>query len=176
MRVADLNSLDDESAVRALLGCCGSTHWAQAMAAARPFASIAAVEQAAEACWETMPPPDILEAFAAHPKIGGTKGAGGAAGSADDRAAHWSAQEQSGVTEAPDDVQERLAAGNRAYEARFGYIFIICATGRSAAEMLASLERRLRNTPADELRIAAGEQRAITRLRLRKLLDMEENR
>jgi OHCU decarboxylase len=124
-----------------------------------------------------MAPSDVLEAFAAHPKIGaGGPGRAEAAGAAGrDGAPQWSAQEQSGARDAADDVREQLAAGNRAYEARFGYIFIICATGRSAAEMLASLERRLRNKPAEELRIAAEEQRMITRLRLTKLLDEEQN-
>jgi 2-oxo-4-hydroxy-4-carboxy-5-ureidoimidazoline decarboxylase len=172
MQIADLNALDEESAVRELLRCCGSTRWARAMAAARPFTSVAAVEQAADACWQTMALPDFLEAFAAHPKIGARQA--GQPGL--DATAQWSVQEQSGVNDAAQGVQERLAAGNRAYEARFGYIFIICATGKSAAEILAALEQRLRHAPAHELRIAAEEQRAIARLRLEKLLDMEQKR
>jgi 2-oxo-4-hydroxy-4-carboxy-5-ureidoimidazoline decarboxylase len=163
MRLADLNALDDEAAVRELLRCCGAWRWARTMAAARPFASVAAIEQAAETCWHEMPPTDILEAFAAHQKIG------------ESTASTWASREQSGTRAATDDVRERLAAGNRAYEARFGYIFIICATGRSAGEMLAALERRLSNAPDEELRIAAEEQRKITRLRLTKLLDDEQN-
>jgi OHCU decarboxylase len=170
MRLADLNALDDETAVRELLRCCGSSRWARMMAAARPFESVPAIEQAADDCWQAVEAPDVLEAFAAHPRIGvGT--VGGAGG---DGAPQWSSQEQSGVRAATRDVRERLAAGNRAYETRFGYIFIICATGRSAAEMLALLEQRLRNTPAEELPIAAEEQRKITRLRLTKLLDEEQ--
>ena len=82
----------------------------------------------------------------------------------------WATHEQSGVGDAPNEVVERLAAGNRAYEARFGYIFIVCATGKSAGEMLAILEQRLTNDPDGELHIAAEEQRKITRLRLAKLL------
>jgi OHCU decarboxylase len=177
MRLADLNALDDEGAVRELLRCCGSSRWARMMAAARPFASVAAIERASDVCWQAMAPSDVLEAFAAHPQIGagGAGTAGGTREAARDGAPQWSAGEQSGARDAGDDVRERLAAGNRAYEARFGYIFIICATGRSAEEMLASLERRLRNMPAEELRIAAEEQRTITRLRLTKLLDEESN-
>ena len=174
MRIADLNALDDDAAVRELLHCCGSSRWARMMAAARPFARVAAIEQAADDAWQALEGADVQEAFAAHPKIGGAGEAGTAGEAGRDGAPPWSAQEQSGVRAATDDVRERLAAGNRAYQARFGYIFIICATGKSAAEMLASLEQRLRNTPAEELRIAAEEQRKITRLRLTKLLDQEQ--
>ena len=88
------------------------------------------------------------------------------------RSGEWSDQEQAGVRTARDAVRDRLAQGNRHYEARFGYIFIVCATGRSAEEMLAMLERRLTNHPDDELRIAAEEQRTITRLRIAKLLTL----
>jgi OHCU decarboxylase len=168
MRLADLNALDDGAAVGELLRCCGSSRWARAMAAARPFSTVAAIERAADDVWTDLETPDILEAFAAHPKIGA--GATGGTG-----ASQWSAEEQSGAGDATDDVRARLARGNREYEARFGYIFIICAMGKSAGEMLASLEQRLRNSPADELRIAAEEQRRITRLRLTKLLDAEQN-
>jgi 2-oxo-4-hydroxy-4-carboxy-5-ureidoimidazoline decarboxylase len=83
----------------------------------------------------------------------------------------WSEQEQSGTQSANDDEWQRLAAGNREYEARFGYIFIVCATGKSIAEMLVLLEQRLSNDRAQELRVAAGEQRKITHLRLARLLD-----
>jgi OHCU decarboxylase len=183
MRLADLNALDDDAAVRELLRCCGSSRWARTMAASRPFSSMAAIERAADEVWLALEEPDILEAFAAHPKIGageaGRAGGAGRAGRAGraggDGAPRWSAQEQSGVRDAAGDVRERLAAGNRAYEARFGYIFIICATGKSADEMVASLEQRLRHTRDEELRIAADEQRMITRLRLTKLLDGEQN-
>ncbi len=168
MRLADLNALDDDAAVRELLRCCGSSRWARTMAASRPFSSVAAIERAADEVWQGLKTADILEAFAAHPRIG-------AGGAGRDGAPQWSSQEQSGVRAATGDVRERLAAGNRAYEARFGYIFIICATGKSAGEMLASLEQRLRHTPDEELRIAAEEQRTITRLRLTKLLDGEQS-
>ena len=186
MRLADLNALDADAAASELQRCCGSSRWARMMAASRPFSSIAVAERAADECWRRLDAADILEAFAAHPKIGEAAGAGGparaggagrvgttvaattAASEAVD-AARWAAHEQSGVRHATDEVRDRLAAGNRAYEARFGYIFIICATGKTADEMLALLEQRLRNTPADELRIAAEEQRKITRLRLNKL-------
>jgi OHCU decarboxylase len=194
MQLAELNAIDEDDAVRELLRCCGSTRWARAMAVARPFASAAALEQAADTIWRTLGRADVLEAFAAHPKIGDSgqtqpSGQAGPAGLADRPTAAgeaglarqsgsagtgplaWSKEEQSGMGAASDDVRARLAAGNRAYEARFGYIFIICATGRSAGEMLAALEARLHHTPDEELPVAAEEQRRITRLRLARLVD-----
>jgi len=158
MRLEELNALDVEVAERELLRCCGSIAWATQMAAARPFSSVDQMLATADRVWNTASPSDWLQAFASHPKIGATG------------ASPWSAQEQSGTRGASDDVRERLARGNRDYEARFGYIFIVCATGQSADEMLAALERRLRNAPDVELGVAAGEQRQITRLRLLKLL------
>ena len=113
---------------------------------------------AAETVWWSLEPEDWLEAFAAHPRIGG-------------RARDvWSSTEQAGMKGATAGTQTALAAGNREYEARFGHVFLICATGRSAAEMLSELVQRLGNDPATELRIAAGEQAKITRLRLQKLV------
>jgi OHCU decarboxylase len=158
----DLNRLDRASAEAELLRCCGSTRWAQAMAAARPFASVDALMRAADAVWASLDPADWLEAFAAHPKIGG-KSEGAKPG--------WSGEEQAGVRSATDEVRSRLADRNREYDTRFGYIFIVCATGKSAGEMLAMLEQRLTNDAATELRLAAEEQRKITRLRIGKLVD-----
>ena len=130
------------------------------MAAARPFAGVEAMAETADAVWRSLDRADWLEAFAAHPKIGaGTAGAPG-----------WSDDEQAGVAGAAEQTRRRLAEANRDYEARFGYIFIVCATGRTAGEMLALLEARLRHDAGEELRIAAEEQRQITRLRLRKLI------
>ena len=149
-----------------MLRCCGSSRWAERMAAARPFASAAVMAGQGDEVWQSLEPPDWLEAFAAHPKIG----AGGAGG---EGTAPWSQGEQAGVAAASDATRRRLTEANREYEARFGYIFIVRATGRTAGEMLALLERRLRHDADDELRIAAEEQRQITRLRLEKMLDEE---
>jgi len=168
MRLDELNALDRDAAERALLRCCGSTAWAARMADGRPFSNVDAMLDTADRVWNDCAAGDWLEAFAAHPKIG-SSGSSGSSGSGP-----WSAQEQSGTRDAPGEVRDRLARGNRDYEARFGYIFIICATGKSADEMLAALERRLRNPPDVELGIAAGEQRQITRLRLLKLLGDEQ--
>jgi OHCU decarboxylase len=199
MRLEDLNALDDEAAARELLRCCGSTRWTRLMAAARPFADAAVMAEVADVVWRSLAPADWLEAFAAHPKIGaGGAGQTGKAGGQEGRraerqegrkaerqegrkaegqeedAARWSDQEQAGVAGAPEATRRRLAKANREYEARFGYIFIICATGLIAAEMLDAIERRLRHAPDVEMRAAAEEQRKITRLRLAKLLDREQ--
>jgi OHCU decarboxylase len=172
VRLKDFNGLDEAAAVRELLRCCGSTRWAHAMAAARPFASFDALCRAGDQMWRTLAVDDVLEAFRAHPTIGDTRQTW-QAGQPDpgNLETAWSDAEQAGVRRASDDVRERLAAGNRAYEARFGYIFIICAAGRSAEEMLAALETRLHHSTAEELPVAAEEQRQIARLRLAKLVD-----
>ena len=181
MRLEDLNAVDPDVAAGELLQCCGSSRWARQMAASRPFASSEALLASADRYWGALDRADWLEAFAAHPKIGagGVDDAGRAASDqrrakalADRGAAQdWSAQEQAGVAGAADATLQRFAKLNRDYEARFGYIFIVCATGTSAAEMLDLLERRIGHDPETEIRIAADEQRKITRLRLMKLLD-----
>lgn len=145
--------------------CCGSSRWVEGMMGRRPFGSEAAMLQAARDEWFALSEADWREAFAHHPKIG-------------DRDAlarrfaatrHLSSREQSGVDEAPEATLAALADRNSAYEARFGYIFIVCATGRSADEMLALLEQRLGHRPEEEIRIAAEEQARITALRLLEL-------
>ncbi len=171
MRLADLNALDDGAAAGAFLRCCGSSRWARQMSAARPFADATAMAEAADRIGSALEAADWLEAFAAHPKIGAGRagragGAGGAGRAGEAGREDWSEQEQAGVALAADETLRRLADANRDYEARFGYIFIVCATGKTAAEMLALLERRLRHDAGDELAIAAEEQRKITRIRL----------
>jgi allantoicase len=145
-----------------LLACCASRAWARRLAAGRPYGGFPALVAAADAVWAGLDPQDWLEAFTAHPRIGERRPAG------DPR--RWSAGEQAGAAGADAVVLDALAEGNRAYEQRFGRVFLICATGRSAAEMLADLRRRLGNDPETELRVAAEEQRKITRLRLDKLV------
>ena len=167
MRLVDLNTLDQGAAADALLRCCGSSRWAREMAAVRPFAGVEAMAGTADASWSALDRADWLEAFAAHPTIGaGKAGKAGEAG----KAGRWSDEEQAGVADAAEQTKQRLADANRAYEARFGYIFIVCATGKTGSEMLALLEARLRHDAGEELRIAAEEQRKITQLRLRKLI------
>ena len=170
MRLEELNALDDQAVGRELLRCCGSSRWARQVAAARPFASADAIADAADAVWLSLARADWLEAFAAHPKIG-SGGSGGSGGLSRSGGSDWSDQEQGGVVGTAEETRRRLADANRDYETRFGYIFIVCATGKTADEMLALLERRLRHDADEELRIAAEEQRKITRLRLMKLLE-----
>jgi 2-oxo-4-hydroxy-4-carboxy-5-ureidoimidazoline decarboxylase len=160
------NGLSFEEAKAELLRCCGSTRWAESMARARPFRSELAVYSEAGWLWSQTAPDDWREAITHHPRIGDVEKlrerfkASGA----------WSEQEQQGLQGAGEDVIQALADGNREYEARFGFIFLICATGKSAKEMLEQLRERMNNPPVLELRIAAGEQAQITRIRLEKLL------
>jgi OHCU decarboxylase len=161
-----LNDLSAPDATAEFLKCCGSTRWAQEMAAARPFDSQEELFARAEVISSSIEDEDWLEAFRAHPKIGGKK----ATTAQSHQEQKWSAQEQSGVSEASAGTISQLAERNREYEDRFGFIFIVCASGKSPDEMLAILNSRLDNDPQTELRIAGEEQRKITRLRLEKLL------
>jgi len=168
--IARLNALSSEEAQAELLKCCGSTNWARRMARQRPFPSGADAMRrlldSADRVWWDLGREDWLEAFTRHPRIGEKAAAKDA--SAETR--RWSEEEQSGTRSAREQVLAALAKANRAYEQRFGYVFIVCATGKSSEEMLALLQQRLQNDPAAELRMAAEEQRRITHLRLQKLL------
>jgi len=137
------------------------------MTKARPFARVDQLLTKADSLWWSLSDEDWLEAFRAHPKIGERK----AATNQSEQAQKWSAQEQADTHGAAAETKAALAEGNRHYEDRFGFIFIICASGKSAEEMLASLNYRLQNDPETELVIAAEEQRKITRLRLEKVLE-----
>jgi OHCU decarboxylase len=170
-RLDHLNSLSPAQAEAELLKCCGSRNWARLITEARPFAGPDELLAKADRVWQSLSEIDWLEAFRAHPKIGEQKAAAGQS----EQARSWSAQEQSGIEGAATDTRAALAAGNQEYEKRFGFIFIVCASGKSSAEMLAILKGRLQNEPGTELRVAAGEQRKITRLRLEKLLESLAN-
>jgi 2-oxo-4-hydroxy-4-carboxy-5-ureidoimidazoline decarboxylase len=161
-----LNRLPEADARAALERCCGSRAWVAGMCAPRPFADVAGLHAAAEAAAAALTRADWLEAFSHHPRLGDRA----ALRSHFASTAAWAGEEQRGTALASEATLAALEAGNRAYEARFGYGFILCATGRSAAEMLAALEARMANRPEDELSNASREQRAITRLRLEKLL------
>jgi OHCU decarboxylase len=166
-----LNNLPATEAEAEFLACCGSSRWARKMATRRPFGSGGELFNAADEFWGELGREDCLEAFASHPKIGekrAEKEIDTAAGR--ELSSWWSAEEQSVAQEHSYDVAAMLAEGNRAYRERFGYIFIVCATGKTAPEMLAILERRLQNDPSAELPVAAEEQRRILQLRLQKLL------
>ncbi|MBC7789640.1 MAG: 2-oxo-4-hydroxy-4-carboxy-5-ureidoimidazoline decarboxylase [Anaerolineae bacterium] len=164
--LAQLNALPVPLAVQELGSCCGSTAWARRVASRRPFGDASELYAIADEVWWNLTPNDWLEAFRAHPRIG--ERVGEAPQSHEAKA--WSDTEQSGVHAAPGAIRGVLAQANAEYHERFGYIFIVCATGKSGEEMLAMLRVRLGNDPDTELRVAAEEQSRITRLRLEKLL------
>ena len=149
-----------------LLKCCGSKNWARQLAAQRPFVDVHDLAKKLADVWWSLEPEDWLEAFRSHPRIGEKK----AAQQTSTQAQEWSEQEQSVARQSEEQTAQELARLNREYEERFGYIFIVCATGKSAEEMLAILRERLGNGPEQELRIAATEQAKITELRINKLL------
>jgi len=160
MTLTELNRLDAARAQSEFLRCCGSSRWAAAMAESRPFDTVDLMQAGASSIWSSLGRNDWLEAFGAHPKIGELR-----------NLSAWSSAEQAGMQSADAHAKMRLAELNAEYENRFGYIFIVCATGRSPLEMLSLLEARLANDAARELSIAAEEQRKITALRLAKLVD-----
>ena len=159
------NAADAESAMEAMLACCGAQRWAEGMVALRPIASVFALSETADSVWATMGEADWLEAFACHPRIGERKST-----SPSEKSARWSQQEQAGAGSASNDVMRELAEGNALYEQRFGFTYIVCATGKSADEMLAILKRRLASDRMAELREAAEQQRQIMQIRLGKWL------
>ena len=168
MTLAEFNALPPASVQAKLMDCCGCKRWAAAVSVRRPFADANALFEAADHDWRNLERSDWLEAFSHHPQIG-EKAASGS-----DSHRRWAASEQIGARDAAEDVKTRMAEGNRSYFDKFGYIYIVCASGKSAEEMLALLEDRLHNDPARELRIAADQQRQITHLRLQKLLGSEQ--
>jgi 2-oxo-4-hydroxy-4-carboxy-5-ureidoimidazoline decarboxylase len=160
------NALQSDKAEADILSCCGSKAWARAMAARRPILNEAALLAACDEVWRNLPESDWIEAFRSHPRIGESH----SPASTPARSAVWSGEEQQKVGTAASDTKAALAAGNRFYEQRFHRIFIVCATGKSAAEILAILQRRLLNDEAAELQEAAEQQRQIAHLRLKKWL------
>jgi 2-oxo-4-hydroxy-4-carboxy-5-ureidoimidazoline decarboxylase len=166
-KLARFNSLPAGEAETELLQCCGSKEWARRTIAARPFANFDELSEKAEQVWWSLDSEDWLEAFHSHPKIGGKK----AAAPTSDQSKRWSEAEQAAVSTAAQATLTELANLNNQYEKKFGYIFIVCATGKSSDEMLAILRARLENLADQELRNAAAEQARITQLRLKKLID-----
>lgn len=160
------NALSVEAARGELLRCCGCERWAADVLAARPFRDKAALLAASDAAWGRTEEPDWREALSHHPRIGGKDAL--REKFAATRA--WAKGEQAGAAAASEKVLDALAEGNAAYEKKFGHIFVVCATGKSAAEMLDLLKSRMPNAAAAELRVAAGEQNKITKIRLEKLL------
>lgn len=163
--VADLDAMPAGEAAKLLRSCCGAAGWVAAMLARRPFHSCEPMLSAADEVWWSLGESDWREAFAHHPRIGETRSAAPQSW----RARAWSSREQAAMQNAAADQRHELGDANSAYESRFGYICIICATGKTPDELLALTRARLSNAPDVELRVAAEEQRKITRLRLMKL-------
>jgi OHCU decarboxylase len=149
------------------MDCCGCKRWAEQLAALRPFATRAQFFEASDKIWNALSHDHWVEGFRHHPPIGGKQ----AAAKQSATARRWSSAEQSTAQAAAPALLAALAEGNRAYAAKFGYVFLICATGKTSEEILQSMQQRMSNDPETELRVAAEEQRKITRLRLEKLLN-----
>jgi 2-oxo-4-hydroxy-4-carboxy-5-ureidoimidazoline decarboxylase len=159
--LAAFNSLPADRAKRALLACCSSRRWAGLLLDGRPYSSADEVYAAADAALDELTDADIDEALAGHPRIGERAGSGHSA---------WSNQEQAGVVSAAASSHAALAAANRAYEQRFGHVYLVCATGKSATELLAILDDRLRNDDTTERRVVRSEVGKINRIRLERML------
>jgi 2-oxo-4-hydroxy-4-carboxy-5-ureidoimidazoline decarboxylase len=169
--LARLNALPPEEAAEQLRACCGSSRWVAAMLARRPFRSAADLLAAADEAWRATGPEDWDEAFAHHPRIGERHAATPVSATA--RA--WSAEEQGSARAADSAARAALAEANEAYERRFGRIYIVCAAGRTADEMLADIALRMKNDPERERAIAVEEQRKITGLRLEALVGARQS-
>ncbi len=143
--------------------CCGSSRWAREMAGRRPFRTFEELSGAADEVWFSLSREDWLEAFSHHPRIGEKQLREKFAVTAG-----WAEQEQKGTAGASENILKALAQGNAEYEKRFGHVFLICATGKGADEMLFALDQRMNNGPERELKIAAGEQAKITQIRMKK--------
>jgi OHCU decarboxylase len=166
--LAAWNAASERDAMDAMIACCGARRWAEAMVALRPIAGVAELSAVADREWSKMEEADWMQAFACHPRIGDREPRGAAHSGA--QSAAWSTQEQSAVSAAAERVLTELADGNVLYEQRYGFTYIVCATGKSAEEMLAILKRRLASDRETELREAAEQQRQITQIRMGKWL------
>ncbi|MCF6319087.1 MAG: 2-oxo-4-hydroxy-4-carboxy-5-ureidoimidazoline decarboxylase [Proteobacteria bacterium] len=148
--------------------CCGSSAWVKRMVNSRPFYDVESLHEISDKIWKGLSSKDYLEAFTHHPQIGDVDSLKKKFAST----ANWAGNEQKGATQASDEVLQQLKSGNDEYLKRFGFIFIVCATGKTAQQMLSLLNDRLSNDPAIELHISAAEQNEITHLRLDKLLSI----
>lgn len=165
MSPEEFNKLSPQEKNAALLKCCGASKWAALLSERFPFSSLDEMKKESDSIWFSLGEDDWKEAFSRHPKIGDTE----SLRKKFESTADWAGIEQSGVNNAGTGILQQLKDGNDAYEKKFGYIFIVCATGKSAGEMLSMLQARLLNNPANEISVAAQEQNKITHLRLDKL-------
>ena len=161
-----LNELSSEEAAELFSKCCGASKWLNQMINSRPFVTNKEIAECSEKIWRTLDEKDWLEAFKQHPKIGDINSLRKKYSSTK----KFAVKEQSGVNDASLEVLEELAKLNNEYEKKFGYIFIVCATGKTAEEMLSIIKERIRNDAKAEIKIAMEEQNKITKLRLEKLL------
>jgi 2-oxo-4-hydroxy-4-carboxy-5-ureidoimidazoline decarboxylase len=161
------NTLPTDEAAEEILPCCGSKLWAHAMADRRPILAESDLLAISDEVWKSLTESDWMEAFRSHPRIGESH----PRASSSPRSATWSGEEQRKAAVATEDVKVALAEGNRIYEERFHRIFIVCANGKSASEILEILQKRLQNDETTELHEAAEQQRQIVCLRLKKWLD-----
>lgn len=169
--LARWNRLPVPQAEEEILPCCGSRAWAQGMVNRRPITEEAMLLALSDETWRGLSHSDWMEAFASHPRIGDPHRENkNVETNADARFRVWSAREQSEVARTEDSLGNALAEANRAYESRFGRTFIVCATGKSAREILDILRQRLQNDPSTELLEAAEQQRQITHIRLKRWL------
>ena len=158
-----LNDLPEDEALTVFAECCASEEWARRMAEQRPYPDVESLCRTASEVWWDLDAPDWLQAFSAHPRIGERR-------QGDDRHSAWSRREQAGADDASAEIRTELERLNREYEERFGRVYLVFASGKSAEEMLRLCRERLANDPEEELRIAAAEQEKITDLRIRRLL------
>lgn len=165
VQLSEFNALPADQAEALLLGCCTSRAWVRAVMAGRPYGSTGEVYVAAEAALAELTEADLDEALAGHPRIGQQSGA-----------AHsiWSSREQAGMTAAPDATRAAMVQANREYEAKFGHVYLVCATGKTGDELLGILRDRLGNDPVTERRVARQELGKINRIRLERMLSAEE--
>lgn len=168
MRLKQFNSLDKSIVFTELEKCCGSNQWIKSMLAARPYNSIENLHQFSDKVWSKLDEKDYLQAFTHHPQIGDIDSLKKKFANT----AHWAGNEQAGTADASDELLNSLKSGNDDYLLKFGFIFIVCATGKVAQQMLDLLNQRIVNDRSKELLIAAGEQNKITHLRLQKLLEL----
>jgi 2-oxo-4-hydroxy-4-carboxy-5-ureidoimidazoline decarboxylase len=157
-----LNKLTAKEAEQSFLRCCGSAQWAKKLSSARPFLNQEQLFQRAEEIWFSLSTEDWLEAFSHHPRIGGRS------------TQSWANQEQRGAHQASEKTRLALQKGNLEYERKFGHVFLVCASGKTADEMLAILQRRITNDASEEMKNASQEQAKIMKIRLQKLLDGEK--
>jgi len=166
LTIEQINKLPRPELHQELFKCCSSMAWVENLAKRRPFSDISHLINEAQSVWQSLGERDWLEAFSGHPQIGDLSTLEKKYGNTTE----WASGEQSGVGGASKEVLVQLSEYNKNYLKKFGFIFIVCATGKSASEMLELLKARIDNKPEVEMKIASAEQFKITKIRLEKLI------